>query len=349
MADTLLVTGGAGFIGSNFVRHVLAADPEVRVVNLDLLTYAGHLESLEGLPDPARHRFVRGDIRDAALVQALFAGTHPDAAGPGFGRVTRVAHFAAESHVDRSITGPEAFVSTNVDGTLVLLDAARAAWGERDDARFLHVSTDEVYGTLGPEGRFTEQSPIAPNSPYSASKAGSDLLVRAYVETYGLPAVVTRCSNNYGPYQLPEKLIPVVIECVLARRPIPVYGDGRNVRDWLYVEDHAEAVRRVLEAGRVGEVYNVGGDNEWANLDLVGLICDRIDARAGTTGSRDLITFVADRLGHDRRYAIDAAKIRGELGWRPRHDFPEGIAATVDWYLAHRAWVDAVQQGLAAP
>jgi dTDP-glucose 4,6-dehydratase len=344
--STLLVTGGAGFIGSNFVRHVLVREPAVRVVTLDLLTYAGRKENLEGLPDPARHLFVRGDIRDGALAGALLAGTHPAMAERGFGPVDRVVHFAAESHVDRSIEGPEVFVSTNVHGTQVLLEAARAAWAGRDGVRFVHVSTDEVYGSLGPEGSFTEETPLAPNSPYAASKAGSDLLVRAYVHTFGLPAVITRCSNNYGPYQLPEKLIPVVIDRLLERLPVPVYGDGRNVRDWLYVEDHVEAVCRVLEAGRVGEVYNIGGRNEWANLDLVGRICDLIDARTGNTGSRDLIAFVTDRPGHDRRYAIDAAKIERELGWAPRHTFERGIEATVDWYLAHREWVEAAKEAL---
>jgi dTDP-glucose 4,6-dehydratase len=343
---TLLVTGGAGFIGSNLVRHLLATDPAVRIVTLDLLTYAGRRENLEDLPDPDRHRFIHGDIRDGKLVADLLAGSHPAMREAGFGPVTRVAHLAAESHVDRSITGPAAFVSTNVEGTLVLLEAARAAWEGKDGARFLHVSTDEVYGSLGPDGYFTEATPLAPNSPYAASKAGSDLLVRAFVHTYGLPAVTTRCSNNYGPYQLPEKLIPVVIDRLLEREPVPVYGDGLNVRDWLYVEDHAEALARVLEAGRVGEVYNIGGHNEWANLDLVGRICDLVDARTGRAGSRDRIAFVTDRLGHDRRYAIDAGKIERELGWRPRHTFERGIEATVDWYLAHRDWVAAAKEGL---
>jgi dTDP-glucose 4,6-dehydratase len=343
---TLLVTGGAGFIGSNFVRHVLVREPEARLVTLDLLTYAGRRENLEGLPDPSRHLFVHGDIRDAALVRALLAGDHPAMAERGFPAPDAVVHFAAESHVDRSIEGPEVFVSTNVQGTQVLLEAARNAWAGRAGMRFVHVSTDEVYGSLGPEGRFTEDTPLAPNSPYAASKAGSDLLVRAYVHTFGLPAVITRCSNNYGPYQLPEKLIPVVIDRLLERRPVPVYGDGANVRDWLFVEDHCEAVLQVLTAGRVGEVYNIGGRNEWANLDLVGRICDLIDARTGTSRSRDLIAFVKDRLGHDRRYAIDATKIERELGWAPRHTFERGIAATVDWYLAHREWVAAAKQAL---
>ncbi|MBI5136216.1 MAG: dTDP-glucose 4,6-dehydratase [Nitrospirae bacterium] len=348
---TLLVTGGAGFIGSNFVRHMLAADADRRVVNLDLLTYAGRRENLDDLADHPRHLFVHGDIRDQALVNALMTGAHPDMAARGFDPVDRVAHLAAESHVDRSITGPEAFVSTNVHGTLVLLEGARAAWAEGDGGwrpgtRFLHVSTDEVYGSLGPEGCFTERTPLAPNSPYSASKAGSDLLARAYRETYGLPVVTTRCSNNYGPYQLPEKLIPVVIDRILDRRAIPVYGDGRNVRDWLFVLDHCKGLERVLEAGALGEVYNIGGHNEWANIDIVGLLCDRVDERAGLSGSRSLITFVTDRLGHDRRYAIDAGRMARELGWKPDHTFETGIAETVDWYLAHRDWVARAKAGL---
>jgi len=349
---TLLVTGGAGFIGCNFVRHVLSTDPAARVVNLDLLTYAGRRESLADLSGDARHLFVHGDIRDAALAEALFKGTHPAMREGGFGPVTRVVHFAAESHVDRSIGGPEVFVSTNVQGTLTLLEAARGAWAGRGGAdghggaRFVHVSTDEVYGALGPEGRFTEATPLAPNSPYSASKAGSDLLVRAFVHTYGLPCMITRCSNNYGPYQLPEKFIPVVIEAAREGRPIPVYGDGRQVRDWLHVADHVRAVLRVLDAGRVGEVYNVGGGNEWANLDLAGLLCDLVDARTGGSGARGRITSVQDRPGHDRRYAIDAAKIRDELGWAPEEPFEAGIASTVDWYLAERAWVEGARKAL---
>lgn len=354
-AGTLLVTGGAGFIGCNFVRHALAADPGARVVNLDLLTYAGRRESLADLEGDPRHLFVHGDIRDAPLVEAIFRATLPAMRQGGFAPVARVAHFAAESHVDRSIGGPGVFVSTNVQGTLTLLEAARAAWAGRrggngwEACRFLHVSTDEVYGALGPEGRFTEASPLAPNSPYSASKAGSDLLVRAFVHTYGLPAVITRCSNNYGPYQLPEKFIPVVIEAAREGRPIPVYGDGRQVRDWLHVADHCRAVQKVLEAGRVGEVYNVGGGNEWANRDLAGLLCDLVDARTGRTGARGRIAQVADRPGHDRRYAIDAAKLRAELGWRPEVDFKAGLAATVDWYLAEREWVEAAKKGLLTP
>ncbi len=344
----MLVTGGAGFIGSNFVRHVLDTRPGV-VVTLDLLTYAGRRENLDGL-DTARHLFVQGDIRDQALVDALMAGTHKGMLQAGFGPVTQVVHFAAESHVDRSITGPEAFVSTNVHGTMVLLEGAKRAWqngeGFRDGVRFLHVSTDEVYGSLGPTGYFTEQTPLAANSPYSASKAGSDLLVRAYHETYGMPLVTTRCSNNYGPYQLPEKLIPVVIDCILERRPIPVYGDGKNIRDWLYVLDHCKGILRVLDDGAVGQVYNIGGHNEWANIDIIGLLCDLVDERTGGSGSRELIRFVTDRLGHDRRYAIDAGKMERELGWTPDHTFETGIVETVDWYLANQAWVKRAKDGL---
>ncbi|MFQ5508352.1 MAG: dTDP-glucose 4,6-dehydratase [Leptospirillia bacterium] len=344
--QVILVTGGAGFIGSNFVRHTLAVDPEVRIINLDLLTYAGRPENLEDLPDPMRHLFVRGDIRDVTLVNQLMSGSHPVTHQAGFAPPTRVVHFAAESHVDRSITGPETFVTTNVQGTFVLLEAARAAWGERDDTRFLHVSTDEVYGSLGPTGYFTEETPLAPNSPYSASKASSDLLARSWFHTYGFPVVTTRCSNNYGPYQLPEKFIPVVIESVLAKKPIPVYGDGKNVRDWLYVIDHVEAILRVLEAGQVGEVYNIGGHNEWANTDIAGILCDLVDAKTGSTGSRELISFVTDRPGHDRRYAIDAGRMERELGWLPSHTFETGIDGTVDWYLKHRDWVQKAQEGM---
>ncbi len=345
----MLVTGGAGFIGSNFVRQVLATRPYVAVVNLDLLTYAGRRENLDDL-DKSRHLFVQGDIRDRALLDALMSGRHDGMAAAGFGPVTQVVHFAAESHVDRSITGPEAFVSTNVHGTLMMLEAAKSAWqradGFVDGVRFLHVSTDEVYGSLGPSGYFTEQTGLAANSPYSASKAGSDLLVRAYHETYGMPLVTTRCSNNYGPFQLPEKLIPVVIDRILERKAIPVYGDGGNVRDWLYVSDHCKGILRVLDDGEAGQVYNIGGHNEWANIDIVGLLCDLVDERTGQKDSRGLIQFVTDRLGHDRRYAIDAGKMERQLGWTPEHTFESGIALTVDWYLNHRTWVARAKEGL---
>lgn len=346
MIHTYLVTGGAGFIGCNFVRHLLATDPDARVVNLDLLTYAGRKENLEAMSGADRHLFVQGDIRDGKQVSALMDGSHPEMKSKGFSPVTRVVHFAAESHVDRSITGPEEFVTTNVHGTFTLLEAARKAWEGKDGVRFLHVSTDEVYGSLGKDGYFTESSPLAANSPYSASKAGSDLIARAYFHTYGLPVVTTRCSNNYGPYQLPEKLIPVTIDCILERRPIPIYGDGKNVRDWLYVLDHVKGILAVLERGENGEVYNIGGHNEWANLDIVGLICDLVDERAGTESSRELMEFVTDRPGHDRRYAIDAGRMQRELGWKPEHTFETGIAVTIDWYLANKKWVDDAKAGL---
>jgi dTDP-glucose 4,6-dehydratase len=338
---TWLVTGGAGFIGGNFVLQAVADG--IRVVNLDALTYAGNLDTLASLADHPGHVFVQGDIGDRALLDRLLAEHRPDA----------VVHFAAESHVDRSIDGPAAFVQTNVVGTLVLLEAARDYWQALDGAarprfRFLHVSTDEVYGSLGAEGRFTEATPYAPNSPYSASKAASDHLVRAFHHTFGLPVLTTNCSNNYGPWQFPEKLIPLVIQRALAGEPLPVYGDGRNVRDWLFVGDHCAAIRRVLDAGRIGETYNVGGDAERENLQVVHAICQLLDARSPLSGGRphaELITFVRDRPGHDRRYAIDAGKLQRELGWRPTVDFEAGIARTVDWYLDHQPWVTRVLDG----
>lgn len=339
---TWLVTGGAGFIGGNFVLDAIAAGG-VRVVNLDALTYAGNPQTLAGLAGSPDHVFVHGDIGDAALVRTLLAEHRPAA----------IINFAAESHVDRSIDGPAAFVQTNVVGTLNLLECVLAHWRglapERREAfRFLHVSTDEVYGSLGPEGRFTESTAYAPNSPYSASKAASDHLVRAFHHTYGLPVLTTNCSNNYGPWQFPEKLIPLVIQKALAGESLPVYGDGRNVRDWLYVGDHCAAIRRVLEGGRVGEVYNVGGDAERENIQVVKTICALLDERRPLADGRrreSLITFVADRPGHDRRYAIDASKIRGELGWQPSESFESGLARTIDWYLAHQGWVGHVLDG----
>jgi dTDP-glucose 4,6-dehydratase len=339
---TLLVTGGAGFIGGNFVLGTLAAGG-CRIVNLDKLTYAGNLDTLAAVADDPNHVFVRGDIGDRALVERLLAEHRPDA----------IVNFAAESHVDRSIDGPAAFVQTNVVGTLALLEAALAYWRALDAParaafRFLHVSTDEVYGSLGPTGRFTEETAYAPNSPYSASKAASDHLVRAFHHTYGLPTLTTNCSNNYGPYQFPEKLVPLMIQKALRGEPLPVYGDGRNVRDWLYVEDHCAAIRRVLEAGRPGEVYNIGGDAERENIEVVRRIVALVDARRPLPGgaSRErLITFVQDRPGHDRRYAIDASKIRRELGWQPRESFESGLARTVDWYLANERWVARVMDG----
>jgi dTDP-glucose 4,6-dehydratase len=338
----LLITGGAGFIGSNVVHHVIDRPEVARLVNLDCLTYAGHLANLEKVTQHPKYVFEKVDLRDKAAVLRVVE-QHS---------ITHVMHLAAESHVDRSITGPGDFIHTNVVGTFNLLEACRACWlssksevrSPQSETRFHHVSTDEVYGSLGPTGLFEETTPYAPNSPYSASKAASDMLVRAYHHTYGLPTVITNCSNNYGPYQFPEKLIPVVIQSVLARRPVPVYGDGLNVRDWLYVRDHAEALWLVLTRGKPGETYNIGGHNEWANLRIVELICDLIDELAPKLGgdSRQLISFVKDRPGHDRRYAIDATKIKNELGWTPAHKFEQGIRETIQWYLDHQAWVKTV-------
>ncbi len=339
--QTWLVTGGAGFIGGNFVLD--AVQRGIRVINLDALTYAGNRDTLASLDEDARHVFVHGDIGDRLLVASLLSTYRPDA----------VINFAAESHVDRSIDGPAAFVQTNVVGTLSLLEAVRDYWRELQDGsnasfRFLHVSTDEVYGSLGDTGKFTEDTPFAPNSPYSASKAASDHLVRAFHHTYGLPVLTTNCSNNYGPYQFPEKLVPLIIARALAGEPLPIYGDGRNVRDWLYVSDHCAAIRAVLEGGRVGETYNVGGDAEMQNIDVVHTICKLLDARRPRPDGQpraSQITHVADRPGHDRRYAIDASKLKRELGWQPAHDFEQGIADTVDWYLDHQPWVHRVLDG----
>jgi dTDP-glucose 4,6-dehydratase len=337
----LLITGGAGFIGSNVIHHVINRPEIQRLVNLDCLTYAGHLINLEPASRHPKYHFEKVDLRDKPAVLEVVR-RHA---------ITHGMHLAAESHVDRSITGPGDFIQTNIVGTFNLLEACRACWpgGDRSGSptpasRFLHVSTDEVYGSLGPTGHFTEQTPYAPNSPYSASKAASDLLVRAYHHTYGLAAVITNCSNNYGPFQFPEKLIPVVIQSVLERRSIPVYGDGLNVRDWLYVRDHAEALWLVLTGGTAGETYNIGGHNEWANIRIVELICDLIDELAPQLGgdSRKLIQFVKDRPGHDRRYAIDATKIKETLGWLPAHTFEQGLRETVRWYLEHQPWVRSV-------
>jgi dTDP-glucose 4,6-dehydratase len=339
---TILVTGGAGFIGSNFVLDWIEQVGEP-VVNLDALTYAGNPQNLMSLRDDARHVFVHGDICDRPLVDRLFEQHRPRA----------IVHFAAESHVDRSILGPGAFIRTNVEGTFTLLEAARAHWaklpeGEKQAFRFLHVSTDEVYGSLAPDApAFAETHPYEPNSPYSASKAASDHLVRAWHHTYGLPVLTTNCSNNYGPYHFPEKLIPLMIVNALAGKPLPVYGDGKNVRDWLYVRDHCSAIRTVLDKGTVGETYNVGGWNEKTNLEIVQTVCALLDElKPDRQGShRRLITFVKDRPGHDRRYAIDARKIERELGWRPAETFDSGIRKTVHWYLSHPEWVEAVQSG----
>jgi dTDP-glucose 4,6-dehydratase len=337
----IFVTGGAGFIGSNFVLDWLAQSDEA-VLNFDKLTYAGNLNNLVSLKDDPRHLFVRGDICDKDIVLALFTTHKPRA----------IVHFAAESHVDRSILGPGEFISTNVNGSFSLLEAARAYWTALEPAakaafRFLHVSTDEVYGSLGPEDPpFTETTTYAPNSPYSASKAASDHLVRAYHHTYGLPTLTTNCSNNYGPYHFPEKLIPLIISNALAGKPLPIYGDGRQVRDWLYVSDHCAAIRRVLADGKPGEVYNVGGWNEMANIEVVHTLCDILDQLAPKSASyRAQITYVQDRPGHDRRYAIDAGKLERELGWKPAETFETGIMKTVQWYLANQPWVADVQSG----
>jgi dTDP-glucose 4,6-dehydratase len=340
---TILVTGGAGFIGANSVLDWLAHSDEP-VINLDKLTYAGNLQNLASLEGDARHQFVHGDIGDSALVARLLAEHRPRA----------VLNFAAESHVDRSIDGPGTFIQTNIVGTFNLLDAVRGYWSGLDDAqraafRFLHVSTDEVYGSLASEAAaFTETHRYGPNSPYSASKAASDHLVRAWHHTYGLPVLTTNCSNNYGPYHFPEKLIPLVIHNALAGKPLPIYGDGQQIRDWLYVLDHCSAIRRVLEAGRVGETYNVGGWNEKANIDVVRTLCgllDELQPRADGQPYAAQMTFVKDRPGHDRRYAIDASKLERELGWRPRETFDTGIRKTVQWYLANQEWVGKVTSG----
>lgn len=321
----VLVTGGAGFIGSNFVRYFLKVHPDIVVVNFDTLTYAGNLESLEDVAGNPRYKFFKGDICNRKDVEAAF--TEHD--------IDTVVHFAAESHVDRSILGAAVFVQTNVVGTNVLLEVAKAV---RLD-RFLHVSTDEVYGSLGATGRFVESTPLHPNSPYAASKAGSDFLAMAYQHTFGLPIVVTRCSNNYGPYQFPEKLIPLMIVNALNDKPLPVYGDGQNVRDWLYVEDHCSAIGAVLERGKRGEVYNIGGNNEWKNIDIVRTVLHELRK------PESLITYVKDRPGHDRRYAIDATKIKTDLGWEPAHTFEKGIRETIAWYVKNERWLRRVMTG----
>jgi dTDP-glucose 4,6-dehydratase len=346
---TVIVTGGAGFIGCNFVRHLLARTDE-GVVVMDKLTYAGHLESLAEVDDHPRYVFVQADIADRIGVRALFERHRP----------TALVNFAAETHVDRSIDDPATFVRTNVLGTFELLEAARVHLRGHPDAvagfRFLHVSTDEVYGTLGPEGAFSETTPYAPNSPYAASKAGADHLVRAYHETYRLPVVLTNCSNNYGPHQFPEKLIPLMILNAVEGRPLPIYGDGANVRDWLYVEDHCAGILLALRKGQTGGKYNIGGGNERTNLQVVDALCaileeelpareNEVLSRRGLSSYSELKSFVPDRPGHDRRYAIDASRVRNELGWQPAHTFEEGLRETVRWYLAHRGWCDAVQSG----
>lgn len=332
-----LITGGMGFIGSNLIRHLLASDPRLRIINLDLLTYAGNPANLADLPpaQAARHQHVQADIADTTAVAQVFGAHAPDT----------VIHLAAESHVDRSIDDPLAFVRTNLTGTAVLLHAARLAWKGRTDVRFHHISTDEVFGSLGETGFFTETTPYDPSSPYSATKAGSDHLVRAWHRTYGMPVTISNCSNNYGPYHFPEKLIPLMIANALAGKPLPVYGDGQQVRDWLYVEDHARAIDHIVRMAPIGSTWNVGGRNEWKNLDLVHLLCDSLDelrpsGRPG--GYRAQITFVQDRPGHDRRYAIDASRLERDLGWRPQETFESGLRKTIAWYLAHQAWVDQI-------
>lgn len=334
-ARSIVITGGAGFIGSNFVHHWCENYPEDRVIVLDALTYAGNLHNLATLKDRKNFRFLQGDICDRALVDELFASENIDT----------VAHFAAESHVDRSILGPGAFVQTNVVGTFTLLESFRQHWlshHQPDNYRFLHVSTDEVYGSLGVDDpAFTETTPYAPNSPYSASKAGSDHLARAYFHTYGMPTIITNCSNNYGSYHFPEKLIPLMCINILLGKPLPVYGDGQNVRDWLYVRDHCQALDTVIHKGKAGETYNIGGNNEVKNIDLVRMLCDLMDELAPdlpVKPAQNLITFVKDRPGHDRRYAIDATKIRTELGWQPQETVEGGLRKTIQWYLDHRDW-----------
>ena len=343
MRRSLLVTGGSGFIGSNFIHCVLRECPAARVINLDALTYAGNPESLADIPVGESYRFVLGDICDPALMERLLEEEQPEA----------IVHFAAESHVDRSIDAPEAFVRTNVNGTCALLAATYGWWrklsrGQRERFRFLHVSTDEVYGSLGETGLFTEETPYAPNSPYSASKAASDHFVRAYQHTYGLPTLTTHCSNNYGPYQFPEKLIPLMILNALSGKPLPVYGDGKQVRDWLYVEDHCRAILSALEKGMPGATYNIGGHNEMTNIRIVQTLCSLLDElQPGADGSSysEQITYVADRPGHDRRYAIDAGKIDRELGWQPKETFDTGIRKTVDWYLKNLNWCERITSG----
>jgi len=335
---TILITGGAGFIGSHVVRHFVNKYPDYLIVNLDALTYAGNLSNLKDVEKAPNYRFVKADIRDYDRLQDIFKEFDIDA----------VIHLAAESHVDRSIENPTDFVETNVLGTVNLLNAAKAGWKNFDGKLFYHISTDEVYGALGDTGKFTEETPYDPRSPYSASKASSDHFVRAYYHTYGLPAIISNCSNNYGPYQFPEKLIPLVINNILHEKPLPVYGRGENVRDWLFVEDHADAIDTIFHRGRLGETYNIGGDNEWRNIDLVEKLCEITDELTGKTPpgvSKRLIRFVKDRAGHDWRYAIDSSKLQRELGWKPKTGFETGLRRTVQWYLDNRDWLEEVTSG----
>lgn len=335
---TILITGGAGFIGSHLVRLMVQKYPEYHIVNLDNLTYAGNLENLKDIEKAANYTFVKGDIVDGVFIKDLFSRYHFDG----------VIHLAAESHVDRSIANPMSFIETNIVGTVHLLNAARDEWKDREGVRFYHVSTDEVYGSLGETGFFTEETAYDPRSPYSASKASSDHLVRAFYHTYHLPVVISNCSNNYGPNQFPEKLIPLVINNIRHGKPLPIYGDGKYTRDWLYVEDHAAAIDTIYHLGKNGETYNIGGNNEWKNIDLVEALCDITDSALGKPGgtARQLITFVKDRPGHDRRYAIDASKIKNELGWEPKIRFKEGFEKTVRWYLDNAEWLDHVTSGI---
>jgi dTDP-glucose 4,6-dehydratase len=337
MSKSVLITGGAGFIGSHVVRRFVSNYPEYKVVNLDALTYAGNLQNLSDLADAPNHQFVKGNILDEELLGQLFKKHDFDG----------VIHLAAESHVDRSIKDPTAFVKTNVLGTMSLLNAAKSHWKNSTNKRFYHISTDEVYGSLGETGLFEESTPYDPKSPYSASKAASDHFVRAYHNTYGLPIVISNCSNNYGPNQFPEKLIPLVINNIKNQKALPVYGKGENIRDWLYVEDHASAIDVIFHQGKDGETYNIGGENEWKNIDLIRALCDVMDNKLGNQmgSSQELITFVTDRAGHDMRYAIDSSKITRELGWRPSLQFEEGIRKTVDWYLNNEKWLNDVTTG----
>ena len=338
MQRSILITGGAGFIGSHVVRRMVNLYPNYQIVNLDSLTYAGNLENLTDIESKPNYRFVKVDITDVTAVEKVFADYNIDG----------VIHLAAESHVDRSITDPMAFIKTNILGTVVLLNAARKQWaGNFDGKRFYHISTDEVYGSLGEEGMFVETTPYDPRSPYSASKASSDHIVRAYFHTYKLPVVISNCSNNYGPNQFPEKLIPLAINNIKNSKPIPIYGKGENVRDWLYVEDHASAIDKIFHKGVTGETYNVGGNNEWKNIDLIKLLCKVMDEKLGREAgtSEKLITYVTDRAGHDLRYAIDSTKLKNDLGWEPSVQFPDGLAKTVDWYLANQKWLDDIISG----
>lgn len=338
MQKTVLLTGGAGFIGSNVTRRFVNKYPDYLIVNLDLLTYAGNLENLTDIKDAPNYTFVKGDIRELPFLKELFEKYKFDA----------IVHLAAESHVDRSIENPLAFVETNVMGTAALLQAARQHWnGNYGGKLFYHVSTDEVYGSLGSEGLFTEETPYDPRSPYSASKASSDHMVRAFYHTYNLPVVISNCSNNYGPFHFPEKLIPLCINNILNEKPLPIYGKGENVRDWLFVEDHASAIDLIFHSGKVGETYNIGGHNEWKNIDIIHELCKQMDKKLGRPEgtSAKLITFVKDRAGHDMRYAIDATKLKNELGWEPSLQFEEGLSRTIDWYLANGEWLNHVTSG----